>query len=448
MGGLAYCLPDSTDLARHQVAKIVPIADFTQRLLWPMDAVSGKGTSISMSDDMPAEHVPSTLSGPDAPFFPPTSPAVVLDLALIEGADIWTATERANAEERAAAIIADAEARASKLIAAAVADAEDQVADVRPQAEAEAAKIRDEATAEADTILERARSDAERILSEAEGQLTEARNEAAELIEQARRDASQMMTDLTIDRNLATERLDAIAEQERALAERESEVERTLTEARLEAERLTGEAAATADRLMRAAQQEAEARRKDWREETAQSNSDHSSEISTLTEGFEAELAEAHSRNDRLREEVGQLRADLARALSGAGVPTEESPVGESPIAEVPKGRSRGSAAKRQPAPELAEPDDDPGFVSPWMVPDEELLDPPSPSSDTIEREQNGDETPDEADEQPERKEEDGPSPGIVTGLAPNTRLVEPLSAAAFRSSDADGKRRRSKRRR
>lgn len=420
-----------------------------------MDALSGKGTSNSMSDDMPAEHVPSTLSGPDAPFFPPTSPAAVLDLALIEAADIWTATEKANAAERANTLIAEAEARASKLIAAAVADAEDQVADVRPRAEAEAAKIRDEASGEAETILERARSESEQILGEAEAHLAEARSEAAELIEQARRDANQMMTDLTIDRNLVAERLESMAGQEEALAEREAEVERTLAEARLEAERLTGEAAATADRLMRAAQQEAEARRKDWREETAQSNSDHSSEISSLTEGYEAELAEANSRNDHLREEVERLRADLAKALSGAGMPAEETPAGESPVADVSNGRARASTAKRQPAAELAEPDEDPGFVSPWMVPDEELLDPPSPSSETIELEQSGDETPDEADEEParaeeepEREEEDGPSPGIVTGLAPNTRLVEPLSAAAFRSSDADGKRRRSKRRR
>lgn len=406
-----------------------------------MDARVERGPK-SMSDDMPAEHVPSTLSGPDAPFFPPTSPGLVLDLALIEAADIWTATERADAAERANALIADAEARASKLIAAAVADAEDQVADVRPQAEAEATKIRDEASAEAETILERARSESERILSEAESHLTEARSEAAELIEQARRDANQMMTDLTIDRNLAAERLESIADQEKALAEREIEVERALAEARSEAERITGEAATTADRLMRAAQQEAEARRKDWREDAAQSDSNHSSEISSLTEGYEAELSEAHSRNDQLREEIARLRADLGEALSGAG----RSP-GESPLEDLGARRHRSSDEKRDPVPDMAH--EDPGFVSPWMVPDQDLPDAASQVPDAIESDAIDGESPEETGETAsEGVDEEGPSPGIVTGLAPNTRLVEPLSAAAFRSSDADGKRRRSKRRR
>lgn len=382
-----------------------------------------------MSDNLPVESVPPTLSGPDAPKFPPVSPGVLVDLALIESLDLRDATERAASAEQASAVIADAEARAAKLIAAAVADAEEQVADVQPLAEAEAAKIIQEAKDEAATLLADAEQVAAKLQSDAETLLATRREEAAEIIANAESEAQSRLKELDVDRQLVRERTAELEAQQLAAEQMSQEAAKTLSDAKAEAERMTIEAGETVDRLMRSGQAVAEAQREAFAseaEDVTALQAQHAAALRELTDRYETKVSNQNIENLELRQEIANLRQSVAdlqvEHVAVEAAPAEEPADPEEPIAD-----------------DVAHPDDDEDvtaiddFASQWMIPED------SPPDDRAVV--TFDDPPAAA------KPEPGSKLGKSTGLEPNTRLVEPLKASAFRPSDEGAKKRRRRKR-
>lgn len=386
-----------------------------------------------MSDNLPTETVPPTLSGPDAPRFPPITPGVVVDLALIESLNLTNAEEQAANATRAAEVVAEAEARAAKLIAAAVADAEEQVADVRPLAEAEAEKIVQQAKDEASEIVRAAQEKAAGLITEAEQRLEEAEDRATEIVAGAESDAADLRRTLDIDRELVTEKLEKLTARESDLDAKHGEADRTLANARQEAERMTTEAGEAVDRMMRSGQMVAEAQRDEFHSEQeafAATQGQHASDLRELTERYETKVSNQNIENLELRQEIETLREAL-ETLRNAQPKTARKPKAKPAVdpADAPAGDQTGGDTPEE------------EFASQWMVPEdpEDVPAPPELDFEPDEEENAGHEEPEPHDE---RRSTVGPS----TGLAPNARLVEPLQASAFRPADDAKKRKRRKR--
>ena len=393
-----------------------------------------------MNDNLPTEIIPASLSGPDAPPFPPTSPSHVLDLALLESVNLHTEAERQDATARAREIIADAEARAARLIAAAVADAEEQVAEVRPLAEAEAEKIVQEAKDEASSLISAGNEQAAEINTQAEADLANAQANADEIIAQARLDVAEFVKTLDIDRELIRERQENLDSREAAVLTDEQKAADSLARARTEADRVTTEAGETVDRMLRSGHVAAEARIDDVRQEMAESQAlttDYATDLREVTEQYETKLSNQNIENLELRQELEQLRSDLETIRdTPTPAPAREVEVhAEDTPVSTPDNDETGPSTDE--SPEHDNPSED--FVSPWLVPSEaaQPTDAPTP---TVSSEPPGESASDVDDDL-------DTTIGFSTGLTPNTRLVEPLSASAFRPED-DKKKRRSKRRR
>lgn len=377
-----------------------------------------------MSDNLPIETVSPALSGPDAPKFPPISPGLLVDLALIESLNLTDAQERAASAERAAAVIADAEARAAKLIAAAVADAEEQVADVRPLAEAAAEKIIQEAKDEAASILADAEKATEKLHADAESALAKARDQAAEITADAEAEAADRLKALEVDRQLVREKVEESEARETAAAKMTEEAATLLREAKAEAERLTTEAGETVDRMMRSGQVVAEAQREAYTSDVeglSALQAQHATALRDLTDRYEAKVSNQNIENLELRQEIADLRDSMAAIVTNTPTPSEEDAPETPPSEEIPTDDAEDSNSHT----------DD--FASQWMIPE----DPESETSPDIDF----DESPDPDD--PDLTQTVGPA----TGLAPNARLVEPLQASVFRPSDDSSKKRRRKKR-
>lgn len=386
-----------------------------------------------MSDNLPTETVPPTLSGPDAPRFPPITPGVVVDLALIESLNLTNAEEQAASAARAAEIVADAEARAAKLIAAAVADAEEQVADVRPRAEADAEKIVQQAKDEASEVERGAQETAADLITQAERRLEEAEDRAAEIVANAESEAMELRRTLEIDRELVSEKLETLAARESDLDAKHAEADRTLAIARQEAERMTTEAGEAVDRMMRSGQMVAEAQRDAYhsdQEALSGMQAQHASDLRELTERYETKVSNQNIENLELRQELETLR-EAVETLRNA-----------QPTTPRKSGRKTASAPADEPTGDrIGDGSTHDDFVSPWMVP-EEPEEVPAASEVAFDSE----ETEGEMQEEPEATDEKRSMVGPATGLAPNARLVEPLQASAFRPADDPKKRKRRKR--
>lgn len=394
-----------------------------------------------MTDNIHTELIPASFSGPDAPPFPPIAPSHVLDLALMDSVNLQTAAEREEARAAAATIIADAEARAAKLIAAAVADAEEQVADVRPLAEAEAEKIIQSGRDEASDLISQASDSAAVQQAEAEAAIAAAQQQADELMEDARQQAAEFVKTLEIDRELVKERQESLESREEAVVGLEQEAKQTLEQATAESNRLMDEASSTVDRLMRSGNVAAEAQMDGIRSDAAdieRFRSDHVSEVRAITDEYETKLSNQNIENLELRQEIEQLRTDLTLALEVRALPEPS----EETVMEPPRVDDE---------PTLLADLDDTGedFVSPWLMPEEaddrqDAEEAGLVGADTVHPSRSPD-----SDDQSDHFEldEEGVRLGLSTGLRPNARLVEPLSASAFRATE-DKKKRRQKRRR